>query len=102
MEVASKPILLLSDLGIDFSQQKVICNDQETKPTVTEYDLPYLLTVSKSRVFICIPSSYKRIEDLTPADCAKQAFQQLFIHGNHVQRLAVTDSSEREGLILEG
>ena len=81
MEVASKPILLLSDLGIDFSQQKVICNDQKIKPTVTEYDLPYLLTVSKSRVFTCVPSSYKRIEDLTPADCAKQTFQQLCVQG---------------------
>lgn len=46
----TEPMLSLSGLEINLSNRKVVCNDQEIKLTVKEYDLLCLLAANKGRV----------------------------------------------------
>ena len=48
--IDTEPMLSLSGLEINLSNRKVVCNGQEIKLTVKEYDLLCLLAANKGRV----------------------------------------------------
>ena len=73
-------MLSLSGLEINLSNRKVVCNGQEIKLTVKEYDLLCLLAANKGRV-LTYAQIYDKVWDELPSGNEKD------IVGYHIRNL---------------
>ena len=78
--IDTEPMLSLSGLEINLSNRKVVCNGQEIKLTVKEYDLLCLLAANKGRV-LTYAQIYDKVWDELPSGNEKD------IVGYHIRNL---------------